>query len=112
LGTEEALQKFDADGSPILVGNTKMTSKGKNNQTYQTPYGSVLIKRHTYQSAKGGQIYCPLEEKARIIRRATPKFAQQLSHKYSNMNAPAVRNDLIENHPRKVAHSYLQDVSE
>jgi hypothetical protein len=28
------------------------------------------------------------------------------------MNAPAVRNDLIENHHRKVAHSYLQDVSE
>lgn len=112
VATEEALQKFDADGSPILVGNVKMTSKGKNNQTYQTPYGSILIKRHTYQSSKGGEIYCPLEEKARIIRRATPKFAQQISHKYSNMNAPAVRNDLIENHHRKVAHSYLQDVSE
>ena len=112
LATEEALQKFDADGSPILVGNIKMTSKGKNNQTYQTPYGSVLTKRYTYQTSKGGEIYCPLEEKARIIRGATPKFAQQISHKYSNMNAPAVRNDLIENHHRKVAHSYLQDVSE
>lgn len=112
VATEEALQKFDADGTPIRVGNIKMTSKGKNNQTYQTPYGSVLIKRYTYQSSKGGEIYCPLEEKAHIIRRATPKFAQQISHKYSNMNAPAVRNDLIENHHRKVAHSYLQDVSE
>lgn len=112
LATEEALQQFDTDGSPILVGNIKMTSKGKNNQKYQTPYGSVSIKRYTYQSAKGGKIYCPLEEKARIIRLATPKFAQQISHKYSNMNAPAVLNDLIENHHRKVSHSYLQDVSE
>jgi len=112
LATEEALQRFDADGSPILVGNIKMTSKGKNPQTYQTPYGRVLIERHTYQSAKGGRTYCPLEEKARIIRQATPKFAQQITHKYSNMNAPAVRNDLIENHHRKVAHSYVQDVSE
>ncbi|SEH04273.1 Uncharacterised protein [Candidatus Venteria ishoeyi] len=112
LATEEALQKFDADGSPIMVGNTKMTSKGKNSQTYQTPYGSVLLKRYTYQTSKGGEIYCPLEEKARIIRGATPKFAKQISHKYSNMNAPAVRNDLMENHHRTVAHSYLQDVSE
>jgi hypothetical protein len=52
LATEEALQKFDADGSPILVGNIKMTSKGKNNQTYQTPYGSVLTKRYTYQTSR------------------------------------------------------------
>lgn len=112
LATGEALQKFDADGSPIMVGKTKMTSKGKNSQTYQSPYGSILLKRYTYQTSKGGKTYCPLEEKARIIRRATPKFAQQISHKYSNMNAPAVRNDLMENHHRKVAHSYLQDVSE
>ncbi|MEM1008523.1 MAG: hypothetical protein AAGJ35_05915, partial [Myxococcota bacterium] len=65
-----------------------------------------------YQSAKGGAIYCPLEETARIIRRATPKFAQQIAHKYSNMNAPAVRCNLLDNHHRTVAHSYLQDVSE
>ena len=65
-----------------------------------------------YQSSKGGKIYCPLETNAQIIRGATPKFAQQISHKYANMNAPAVCQDLNENHHRTIAHSYLQDVSD
>ena len=112
LATAEALQKFDTDGSPIKLGEVKMTVRDKTNKTYQTPYGGVLIQRNVYQSSKGGKIYCPLESKAQIIRGATPKFAQQISHKYANMNAPAVCQDLKENHHRKIAHSYLQDVSD
>jgi len=72
----------------------------------------VQLGRYVYQTPKGGVIHCPLEHNARIIRGATPKFAQQISHKYSNMNAPAVCLDLEENHHRKIAHSYLQDVSD
>ncbi|MEE9445666.1 MAG: ISKra4 family transposase, partial [Cocleimonas sp.] len=112
LATAEALQKFDTDGSPIKLGEVKMTVRDKTNKTYQTPYGGVLIQRNVYQSSKGGKIYCPLENNAQIIRGATPKFAQQISHKYANMNAPAVCQDLKENHHRKIAHSYLQDVSD
>jgi len=112
LATTEALQRFDTDGSPIKLGDIKMTARHKDNKTYQTPYGCVDVERHVYQTAKGGRIYCPLEHNARIIRGATPKFAQQISHKYSNMNAPAVCRDLEENHHRKIAHSYLQDVSD
>jgi hypothetical protein len=112
IATAEALQKFDTDGSPIKLGEVKMTVRDKANKTYQTPYGDVLIQRNVYQSSKGGKIYCPLENNAQIIRGATPKFAQQISHKYANMNAPAVCQDLKENHHRKIAHSYLQDVSD
>ena len=112
LATAEALQKFDTDGSPIKLGEVKMTVRDKTNKTYQTPYGGVLIQRNVYQSSKGGKSYCPLENNAQIIRGATPKFAQQISHKYVNMNAPAVCQDLNENHHRKIAHSYLQDVSD
>ena len=112
VATTEALQRFDTDGSPIRWGEVKMTVRSKNNKTYQTPYGSIRLKRNVYQSAKGGRIYCPLEENARIIRHATPKFAQQISHKYAVMNAPSVCLDLKENHHRKIAHSYLQDVSD
>ena len=112
LATAEALQKFDTDGSPIKLGGVKMAVRDKTNKTYQTPYGGILIQRHVYQSSKGGKIYCPLENNAQIIRGATPKFAQQISHKYANMNAPAVCKDLKENHHRKIAHSYLQDVSD
>jgi len=89
-----------------------MTARTKSNKTYQTPYGNVDVERYVYQTPRGGRIYCPLEHKARIIRSATPKFAQQISHKYSNMNAPSVCRDLEENHHRTITHSYLQDVSE
>jgi hypothetical protein len=112
LATTEALQKFDTDGSPLKLGGTKLTARAKDNKTYQTPYGSVQLKRYVYQSPRGGKIYCPLEQNARIIRGATPKFAQQIAHKYANMNAPAVCRDLEDNHHRSIAHSYLQDVSD
>ena len=112
LATAEALQQFDTDGSPIKLGEVKMTAREKDNKTYQTPYGGVKIQRYVYQTSKGGKIHCPLENNAQIIRGATPKFAQQISHKYATMNAPAVCQDLKENHHRKIAHSYLQDVSD
>ena len=88
-----------------------MTSRLKANKLYRTPFGNVALKRHVYQTSKGGKIYCPLDDKARIIRGSTPKFAQQLSHKYSNMNATSVCRDLEENHHRKIAHCYVQEVS-
>lgn len=110
--TVEALKKFDTDGSAIKVGETKLTARSKDNQTYQSPYGSVKLERYVYQTSKGGKIFCPLEQNARIIRSATPKFAQQISHKYATMNAPSVCLDLKENHHRTIAHSYLQDVGD
>lgn len=110
--TVEALKRFDTDGSPIKLGGIKMTSRLKDNKLYRTPYGNATLKRHVYQTSKGGKIYCPLDDKARIIRGSTPKFARQLSHKYSNLNATAVCRDLKENHNRVIAHSYLQEVSE
>jgi hypothetical protein len=103
--TVEALKKFDTDGTAIKIGETKLTARSKDNQTYQTPYGSVKLERYVYQSSKGGKIFCPLEQNARIIRSATPKFAQQISHKYATMNAPSVCLDLKENHHRTIAHS-------
>ena len=112
LATAQALQKFDTDGSPIKLGEVKLTVRDKTNKIYQTPYGGVPIQRYVYQSSTGGKIYCPLENNAQIIRGATPKFAQQISHKYANMNAPAVCQDLRDNHHRTIAHSYLQDVSD
>jgi len=110
LATERALDCFDTDGSNIKTGNIKWTSKGQTEQKYQTPYGVVNIKRHVYQTSKGGKTYCPLEENGRIIRKATPRFAMQLSHKYSQNNAQAVCQDLTENHNRKVSQSFVQNV--
>src|SRR3954470_11736984 len=59
LATAETLQRFDADGSPIQVGDTKLTSKGKLNKEYQTLYGVAPTERRVYQSSRGGKTYCP-----------------------------------------------------
>jgi hypothetical protein len=110
--TEEALKRFDTDGSPIRVGALKLTARGCDPKVYQTPYGAVEVERHVYQTARGGRIYCPLEQQARIVRGATPLFASQISHKYAQLNARAVQRDLAQNHARAVAPSYIQHVAE
>lgn len=105
--TQEALQRFDADGSPIRVGEIKLTARGRDRKEYQTPYGAVDVERYVYQSSRGGRIYCPLEQQARIVRGATPRFASQISHKYAQLNVRAVQADLEQNHGRAVATSCL-----
>src|SRR3954464_881697 len=61
LATAEALQQFDTDGSPLLFGSARFTTKGSEPKTYQPPYGPVSVARHVYQTAEGGSTFCPLE---------------------------------------------------
>ena len=61
LATGEVLSRFDTDGSPITVGDTKLTSKGKLLKEYQTPYGVAPVERYVYKSSRGGKTYCPLD---------------------------------------------------
>jgi hypothetical protein len=111
LSTEKALERFDTDGSPILIGGTKYTSRGQDNKEYQTPYGVIRIKRHVYQDSSGGKIYVPLEMTGRIIHSATPRFSKMLSHKYSSMSAEDVLEDFSGNHGRVLSKKYVQQVS-
>jgi hypothetical protein len=46
--TAEALKRFDADGDPIAIGDSKWYSKGKLPKTYNTPYGIISVERHVY----------------------------------------------------------------
>jgi hypothetical protein len=110
--TEEALKRFDTDGSAIRLGEIKLTARGRDPKVYQSPYGEVQVERYVYQSSRGGRIFCPLEHQGRIVRGATPRFASQLSHKYAQLNVRAVQADLEQNHGRKVAASYIQHVAE
>jgi hypothetical protein len=112
LATQEALQQFDADGPPIQVGDTKLTSKGKLKKEYQTPYGVAPIERHVYQSSRGGKTYCPLDRDARIVVSSTPRFAKMVSHKYAEFGSARVIKDLAENHGRSVARCFVQDVTD
>jgi hypothetical protein len=112
LATAEILQRFDADGSPIVVGDTKLTSKGKLLKEYQTPYGVAPVERHVYQSSRGGKTYCPLDRNARIVGSSTPKFAKMVAFKYAEFGSPRVITDLAENHGRPVARCYVQNVAD
>ena len=50
--------------------------------------------------AKGGKTFCPMDDGARIIRKATPRFAKIVSHKFANGAAAQVMDDLEQNHGR------------
>lgn len=112
LATEKALKRFDADGAPISLGGTKLTSRTQTNKTYHSPYGKVDVKRHVYQTSKGGRVYCPLEVSAKIIQNATPRFAKMLSNKYARLNANETRHDLEDNHGCKISNCYLQQITD
>lgn len=112
LATAEALKRFDTDGSPLIRDGVKWTVRAHDSRKYQTPYGVAEIDRTVYQTSKGGRIYCPLEDSARTILSATPKFAQQISHKYSQGNARSVCTDLRDNHHRTLAKSTVQNIAD
>jgi hypothetical protein len=112
LATEEGLRQFDTDGSPILIGSTKLTSKGRLPKDYQTPYGVATVERHVYQSPQGGATYCPLDRGARIIVSSTPKFAKMVSSKYAEFGSTRVQRDLRDNHGRTISRCLVQDIAE
>lgn len=112
LATREALRKFDTDGSPIKIGNIKLTSMGQVYKEYETPYGKISLNRHVYQSSKGGKTYCPLENDARIFITSTPKFARMISFKYGEDGSTTVARDFEENHGRKIHRAFIQNVAE
>ena len=109
IATQEAISLHDTDGSPIIVCGSKFTTKGKETKEFQTPYGSMNVERHVYQSAKGGKTYAPMDVNARIINTSTPKFAKIISSKYANDAAPGVQRDLSDNHGRTVALSFIKN---
>ena len=110
--TEHAMKRFDTDGRDIRVADVKLYSRGQFNQTYETPYGPVELKRHVYQTAKGGRSFVPLEERARLVKNATPRYAQQITSKYVYGGAPAVKRDLERNHGRRVSLDYIKTLSD
>jgi len=112
IATKELLKRFDTDGSPIKIGNTKLTSKGQFPKRYQTPHGEIEIGRHVYQGTKGGTTHCPLDINARIIHSASPRLAKQISHKYSKLSVDEVKTDFESNHKRKLSRGYIQAVSD
>jgi hypothetical protein len=112
LATGKALETFDTDGSPIILGKTKLTArKQKINQQYETPYGKVDVERYLYQSNLGGATYCPMEDDARCVLNSTCRFAKIVTEKYARLGAPAVRADLDSTCRRTIAQAYIQNLA-
>ena len=80
------------------------------NQTYQTQWGEARVKRHVYQSSRGGRQFCPLEHNARILLTSTPGFAKLVSLKYAELGSSRVLFDLEHSHKRVIARSYLKSI--
>ena len=112
LATTSLLKCFDTDGSPIVLGNVRLSSKGLVEKDYETPYGKVSLARHVYQSATGGSTYCPLDEGARIIRSATPKLANMIANKYARSSVDEVQADFGDNHGRDLSRGHIQDIAD
>lgn len=110
--TQEALERFDSDGSPIQFGSTKFFTTGQEPEGYQTLSGLVKVNRHECQSAKGGKTFCPMEKDARIIIASTPKFAKMVTSKYAELGSSRVQMELLENHGRSVPRSFIQTVTD
>lgn len=108
LAEKENLARFDTDGSPIQVGPVRLTSKGRSPEVYETPYGPVRVERHVYQTSGGGKTYCPLENDARLILNATPRWAKVVSYKYASFGADSVVDDLRECNGRTVSNRYCK----
>jgi len=111
LATAEALKRFDADGDPIMIGGTKWYSKGRVPKIYNTPYDVVSVDRHVYQRGGGGKTFCPMDDGARIIKKATPRFAKIVSHKIGHGATAQVMEDLEQNHGRSCLKATLQDLA-
>lgn len=110
LASGAALEHFDSDGSPIMLGDIKLTSKGRFRKAYQTIWGEVEVDRHVYQSSKGGKQFCPLEKDARIVLTSTPGFSKLVSLKYAELGSSRVLFDLEHSHQRVIARSYLKSL--
>lgn len=112
LATGKCLEEFDADGSPILVGNQKLTAKRtKVAKKYETPYGVAEVERYAYQSPEGGFVFIPMETNARILGASTPLFSKSVSYLYANNNAAVTKSSLEQTTGRVVSRCYIQDIS-
>jgi len=112
VAMQPMLKQFDTNGEPIRINGIKHTVKDYAPQTYETPYGPVQVKRHTYQTSKGGRAYVPLEEDGRMVLNSTPRYGQIVSGKYARFGADSIREDLLECNGRDISRNYAKKLSD
>ena len=79
---------------------------------YQTLYGPVTVRRHTYQRSDGGQTFCPLEAASQMsFGTATPLLAKVLAFKLSALTPREVRQDLETAHLLSLSASFIEQTA-
>jgi hypothetical protein len=117
LSTRLLLESLDTEGQPLEVRDERgqplrLSAKGRKvARQIETPYGSLNVPRHVYQSSAGGACVVPLDQAAALLGAATPKFAQMVAGKVAQMPARSVARDLADNHQRAVSLEQLQQLS-
>ena len=112
IAMQPMLKQFDTRGEPVRVEGVKHTVRVRSPQTYETPYGPVQVERHVYQSSKGGRVYVPLENDARLALNSTPRYSQIVAGKYARFGADAICDDLLECNGRKISRNYAKKLSD
>lgn len=117
LSTGLLLESLDTDGQPLVVRDEQgheMVLRAKRRKVpkeIETPYGSLSVARHVYQSSAGGACLVPLDRAAALLGAATPKFAQMVASKVAEMPARSVARDLAGNHQRPASLEQLQHIA-
>lgn len=112
LATAEALKGFDSEDQMVIMGGRTYTSKGKFLEKYESPYGTIKVSRHVYQSSSGGKTFCPLESAARLILNSTPAYAKIISGQYSRNGALDAATCAMESLGRRVCPAYVRMIGD
>jgi len=79
---------------------------------YQTLYGPVTVRPHTYQRSDGGQTFSPLEAGCQMsFGTATPLLAKVLAVKLSALTPREVRQDLETAHLLSLSASFIEQTA-
>lgn len=108
---ETILSRYDTDGEPLERSGVWYTSKGRQEETYQSLFAACTVPRHVYQNGEGGKTWCPLEERARILDNATCQFASIIGAKYSAASGRGTVRDLERSLQRRVSLDWVQTVA-
>ena len=112
IAMEPMLRQFDTNGEPVRVEGVKHTVRVRSPQTYETPYGQVQVERYVYQNSRGGRVYVPLENGARLALNSTPRYSQIVAGKYARFGADAICEDLLECNGRDISRNYAKKLSD
>ena len=111
--TRQLLESKDRHEPTLEYGGQTWYRKQASAGHYQTLYGPVTVRRHTYQTGAGGQTLCPLEEACQLrFGTATPRLAEVISFKLAALTPREIEQDLATAHNLALSASFIQQTAQ